>query len=140
MKARVSLRGRHNQRSPFITPHVAFGVFTALLCLLVLVTVYASYSRLQASQCVGLDCQHNLIRLKPPSYEELYGSSSAPGSSSANGPSQLLLLSYYNSRSSLVARLLMLMGVFAGDGEQLSIGEGQSCLLNVPGAVQPTVW
>jgi hypothetical protein len=126
MKARVSHRGRHNQKSLLYTPRVVLGACAAVLCLLVLATAYLSYWKLQASQCVGHHCQQNIIRLKPPSYEELYGSSSAPGSSSANGPSQLLLLSYYNSKSSLVARLLMLMGVFAGDGEQLSIGEWHS--------------
>jgi hypothetical protein len=54
-----------------------------------------------------------------PSIEELYGSLN---SSSSSGPHQILLLSYFNSGASLLARLLMLMGVFAGDGEQLKIG------------------
>jgi hypothetical protein len=56
-----------------------------------------------------------------PSLEELYGSLNS-SSSSSNGPHQILLLSYFNSGASLLARLLMLMGVFAGDGEQLKIG------------------
>jgi hypothetical protein len=58
-----------------------------------------------------------------PSLEELYGSlNSSSSSSSSNSPHQILLLSYFNSGASLLARLLMLMGVFAGDGEQLKIG------------------
>jgi hypothetical protein len=57
-----------------------------------------------------------------PSLEELYGSLNS--SSSSSGPHQILLLSYFSSGASLLARLLMLMGVFAGDGEQLRIGEG----------------
>uniref|UniRef100_A0A383W8C6 Sulfotransferase n=1 Tax=Tetradesmus obliquus TaxID=3088 RepID=A0A383W8C6_TETOB len=59
--------------------------------------------------------------LLAPSLEELYGSLNSSSSSSSSGPHQLLLLSYFNSRASLLARLLMLMGVFAGDGEQLKI-------------------
>lgn len=69
----------------------------------------------------------------PASLEELYGNGStissnssgsggSSGSSSSSGPYQLLLLSYFSSRASLLARLLMLMGVFAGDGSQLRIG------------------
>jgi hypothetical protein len=57
-----------------------------------------------------------------PSLEELYGSLNSSSSSSSSGPHQILLLSYFNSGASLLARLLMLMGVFAGDGEQLKIG------------------
>ncbi|WIA20981.1 hypothetical protein OEZ85_005318 [Tetradesmus obliquus] len=58
--------------------------------------------------------------LLAPSLEELYGSLII-SSSSSSGPHQLLLMSYFSSGASLLARLLMLMGVFAGDGEQLKI-------------------
>lgn len=56
---------------------------------------------------------------------ELYGSerSGLWPSSAASGPSQLLVLSYWGSGSSLVARLLMLMGVFAGEAAELKIGK-----------------
>ncbi|KAF6262107.1 hypothetical protein COO60DRAFT_690847 [Scenedesmus sp. NREL 46B-D3] len=60
-----------------------------------------------------------------PSVEQLYGSlNSSSSSSSSSGPHQILVLSYFNSGASLLARLLMLMGVFAGDGEQLKIDAG----------------
>lgn len=60
-----------------------------------------------------------------PTFAELYGfGPEQHGPASCSGPCQLLLLSYYNSKASLLARLLMLMGVFAGDPEQLSVGNG----------------
>jgi hypothetical protein len=57
-----------------------------------------------------------------PTLEQLYGPQKGLWSSRSSGPSQLLLLSYYSSRASLLARLLMLMGVFAGEAQQLRIG------------------
>jgi hypothetical protein len=59
-----------------------------------------------------------------PSLEELYGpqwDGMWPAGPAA-GPSQLLVLSYYQTKASLLARLLMLMGVFAGEAAQLRIG------------------
>lgn len=58
-----------------------------------------------------------------PSLEELYGpqwDGMWPAGLAA-GPSQLLVLSYYQTKASLLARLLMLMGVFAGEAAQLRI-------------------
>lgn len=61
-----------------------------------------------------------------PSLEELYGPQweGLWPAGPAAGPSQLLLLSYYQTKASLLARLLMLMGVFAGEAAQLRIGTG----------------
>lgn len=61
-----------------------------------------------------------------PTLDELYGDKAGrwPSSASAGGaPSQLLLLSYYDSQASLAARLLMLMGVYAGEAAKLRIGK-----------------
>lgn len=66
----------------------------------------------------------------PASLQALYGSnraiarhnSTSTGKSSSSCPYQLLLFSYFNSKASLLARLLILMGVFAGHGSRLRIG------------------
>lgn len=60
-----------------------------------------------------------------PGLEQLYGPKEGLWLSSgaaSGGPSQLLVLSYWNSRASLAARLLMLLGVYAGEASQLRIG------------------
>jgi hypothetical protein len=60
-----------------------------------------------------------------PTLEDLYGPIEGLWpSKTGSGPSQLLVLSYYHAKASMAARLLMLMGVYAGEATQLRIGEG----------------
>lgn len=62
-----------------------------------------------------------------PSLEELYGPKEGLWPrQAASGPSQLLVLSYYASKASLAARLLMLSGIYAGEASQLRIGAYKS--------------
>lgn len=56
------------------------------------------------------------------SLQALYNRQTWP--SSTSGPNQILVMGYYRSGASLVARLLMLMGVYAGEPDDLLIGEG----------------
>lgn len=117
MKARAH-RGRlHHARH-----HSKLNVCIVLAVVWVLALIWMLYS---AADSQDPEQQSNPTQqLKYlPSLEDLYGPIEGLWpSKSGSGPSQLLVLSYYHAKSSLVARLLMLMGVYAGEATQLRIG------------------
>lgn len=122
-------------------PHLPSIAATGAAVLLVLWILYSTASLQQ--QAHQLHSSGARQQLKKFSVEELYGPKAGRWPSTASaGPSQLLVLSYYSSRASLAARLLMLMGVYAGEVAQLRIGADRghaaALLQHIESGVHPT--
>lgn len=100
------------------------GSWAFLLCASALLVAWILYTAASLQhQAHQLHTGAHHLR-SPPTLDELYGPQDGRWpSSAASGPSQLLVLSYYSSKASLAARLLMLLGVYAGEPSQLRIGE-----------------
>jgi hypothetical protein len=119
MKARAH-RGRlHHAKN-----HSKLNVFIALGAVWVLALIWMLYSA-AGSQDPEQQSKPSQQLKSLPTLEDLYGPIEGLWpSKTGSGPSQLLVLSYYHAKASLAARLLMLMGVYAGEATQLRIGEG----------------
>jgi len=105
------------------TRHHSYIAAIGAAVLLVLWILYSTAALQQ--QAHQLHSSGARQQLKTLSIKDLYGPKAGRWPSTASaGPSQLLVLSYYNSKASLAARLLMLMGLYAGEVAQLSIGAG----------------
>lgn len=111
----------HPTRHHLYSPKVNSCVILTLVWVLVLRWGLHTDSTGDSSSTSSNPSQKSL-----PSLEELYGPQweGLWPAGPAAGPSQLLVLSYYQTKASLLARLLMLMGVFAGEAAQLRIGTG----------------
>lgn len=114
----------HRGHRPPPGRHAAHSHTTYILSIgSVFLTGWVLYRAATLQQQAHLQTAPLQLLRRLPTVEELYGPRKGLWSSKSSGPSQLLLLSYYSSKASLLARLLMLMGVFAGEAQQLRIGE-----------------
>lgn len=123
MQARVLRSRLHPTRH-----HSRFNVCIVLVVVWVLLL---GWMLLSTTHTADTDKQYNPTQQlqSPSSLEELYGAKEGLWpSSAAAGPSQLLVLSYYSAKASLAARLLMLMGVYAGEAAQLRIGAADGAM------------